>query len=103
MPEISRDLAVQRLVPEIEAMGPADLAEVYNELFPSEPTTVEQAQQNRSSVWGRINDHISKGLYPEEVVSLWNVTLMNDRYASYDEESDMITFGEEPEWAQYSD
>ncbi len=35
MPEITRDHAVQRLVPEIASMRPNDLVEVYNELFPT--------------------------------------------------------------------
>ena len=103
MPEITRDQAVQRLVPEIASMGPGDLAEVYNELFPTEPTTLEQARQNRSRVLGRVNDHINQGLYPEEIVSLWNVVFPKDYRVSYDEEIDVIRYGEEPEWAQYAD
>jgi hypothetical protein len=103
MPEITRDHAVQRLVPEIASMRPNDLVEVYNELFPTEPTTGEQARQNRSRVLGRINDHIAKGLYPEEIVSLWNVTFPKDRYASYDEESDKIRYGEPVEYVYDTD
>jgi hypothetical protein len=103
MPEISRDQAVQRVVRELPSMQPDDLAEVYNELFPTQPTTEEQARQGRSRLLDRITDHISRGLQPEEIVALWNVIFPKDRHVSYDEESDTLQYGQAPESIQFAD
>jgi hypothetical protein len=94
MPEMSREQAVQRLVRELPSLRSDDLAEVYNELFPTEPTTEELARRDRSRLLDRINDHFSRGLEPEEIGDLWNVLFPRERHVSYDEESDTIHYGE---------
>lgn len=103
MPEMAREQAVQRLVRELPSMRPDDLAEVYNELFPSQPTTEEQARQGRNRLLGQINDHISRGLHAEEIVGLWNVVFPKERHVSYDEENDTFHYGEAPESVRFAD
>lgn len=103
MPEISRDLAVQRLVGELPSMQPDDLAEVYNELFPRQPTTEDQARQGKSRLLEQLNDHINRGLHAEEIVALWNVVFPKDRHVSYDDESDTLHYGQAPEAARFAD
>lgn len=103
MPEMSRDLAVQRLVHELPSMRPDDLAEVYNELFPSQPTTEEQARQCRNQLLGQINNHISRGLHVEEIVGLWNLIFPKERHVSFDEESDTFHYGQPSESIRFAD
>jgi hypothetical protein len=94
MPAITQDEAIRRLTAVIPTLRFDDLAEVYNELFSSPRTTAEQARQNEAPLWDRINEHIRKGLYPEEIVSLWNVIYPKVRHVSHDDETDLIHYGE---------
>ncbi|HKI33420.1 MAG TPA: hypothetical protein VKA46_16315 [Gemmataceae bacterium] len=103
MPAISRHEAVRRLLREVASLPADDLAEVYNELFPSQPTTEDQARQNRTGLLDRITDHVNRGLHPEEIVSLWNVVFPKDRHVSYDEETSTLHYGEASESVQYAD
>jgi hypothetical protein len=95
MPELSRDEVVQRLTHQMASLPPEDLAEVYNVLFPSQPTKVDQAQENRSDLLDRITDQIGRGLQAEEVVALWKVTFPKDRKVSYDPETNTLHYNEE--------
>jgi hypothetical protein len=103
MPEIPRDQAVQRLAGELVSMPPDDLAEVYNELFPSQPTTEDQARQDRNHLLDRIHDHVARGLHPEEIVGLWNVVFPKERHVSYDEETNTLHYGQTSESVQFAD
>jgi hypothetical protein len=103
MAEIARDQAVQRLTQALPPMGPDDLAEVYNELFPTQPATVNQARQERARLLDRITDHIRLGLQPEEIVALWNVVFPNYWKVVYDEETNTIQYRDETEPVEYAD
>jgi hypothetical protein len=103
MPELSRDQAVQRLARELPSMQPDDLTEVYNELFPAQPTTEDRARQDRNRLLERINEHIGRVLQPEEIVALWNVIFPRDRHVSYDEESNTLHYGQAPESVRFAD
>jgi hypothetical protein len=103
MPEISRDEAIQRLLREVQTMPPDELAEAYNELFPSQPMTEDQARLNGGRLRDRITDHINRGIHSEEIVSLWNVVFPKDRHVSYDDDADTLHYGQAPESVQYAD
>jgi hypothetical protein len=103
MAQISRQQAVQKLAHEVASMRPDDLAEVYNELFPGQPTTEDQARQNKSRLLDRISDHIHRGLQPEEIVDLWSVVFSKDRFVSYDQETDTIRYNEASESVGYAE
>jgi hypothetical protein len=103
MAEIARDQAVQRLVHEVASLRPDDLAEVYNELFPSQPATEEQARQDRSRLLDRIAEHIRRGLQPEEIVALWHLIFPRNWMVHFDDETNTIQYRDEAQPAEYAD
>jgi hypothetical protein len=103
MTEISRDQAVQRLRQQVASMAADDLAETYNELFPSQPTTEAEARQSRSRRVDGIIEHISRGLEVEEIEGLWNVVFPKDRNVYYDEETNVLHDDEEAESVHSAD
>jgi hypothetical protein len=97
MSAITRDQAVERLTREIKALEPYDLAETYNELFPSRPTTEAAARQNGNQILGQIMQHIDRGLLPEQIESLWNLLLSKECWVYYNEETDALHSNDELE------
>jgi hypothetical protein len=98
MAQISRSDAVQKLMAEIVSMTSVDLAEVYNELFPFTPTTVDQVRQAPGQWLQRITDHFQGGLHVEEIISLWHVVFPQDVNVYYDEETNAIHCNEDVEY-----
>jgi hypothetical protein len=103
MAEIARDQAVQRLTQALAPMGPDDLVEVHNELFPGQPATEDQARKDRSRLLDRITDHIRHGLEPEEIVALWPLVFPTHWKVVYDDETNTIQYRDEAEPVEYAD
>jgi hypothetical protein len=101
MSEITLNDAVQRLSRQIASMENDDICEVYNELFPSDPTTEDGVRGNRQLAVSRINQHIANGLQPEEILDLWNVVFPREKNVSYDEQTRKFQFRNEA--FQYAD
>jgi len=99
MATISIDGATEKLIRAVEKMDTDDLVQVYNELFPDEPTTEEKAYEDVTSLVEQIVGHIRHGLEPEEAVDLWNVVFSADREVYFDEEANLLYF-EEPSIAE---
>ncbi len=88
MPALSRAGAVEKLAEGVEKVKSTDLAEIYAELFPEEPST-------EVPVASDIAKHIRNGLEAEEIVDLWNVVFPRDHNVWYDEEAKEIRYNEE--------
>ncbi len=87
MPALSMSQAAEKLADGVERSKPANLAEIYCELFPRKPAPV-------SPVANEIASLIRNGLEAEEIVDLWNVVFPEDRNVWYDEESKAIHFND---------
>ena len=92
MPTISVDDATEKLTHAVEEMHADDLREVYNELFPDEPATEEEAYEDVAPLVEQIVGRIAEGLAPEEVVDLWNVVFPKDRDVYFNEEDNLLHF-----------
>ena len=103
MQTVARDEAIRRLNQEINTMGADNLAEAYNELFPSQPTNEEHARRNRDALLARISDHMGRALETEEIVDLWHVVFPRDRLFGYDDELDTFRYDFEPMSAHSTD
>ena len=99
MSTISVDDATKKLTQAVEGMHADDLVQVYNELFPDEPASEEEAYEDVIPLVEQIVDHITRGLEPEEVVDLWNVVFPKDREVYFNEEDDLMHFAEGDETA----
>ena len=94
MPEVSTNVATEKLAQVVEKARPSDLAEIYAELFPEMPISTSPTASD-------IARHIRDGLEAEEIVDLWNVVFPADRNVWYDEETKAIHYNEE--MAGYAD
>lgn len=94
MPTITRDRAVHLLTGAVQKAHPDDLAEIYNELFPEEPTTEGEARKAPGTLVQRVVDHINNGLEVEEILDLWNVIFPEHHDVWFDEEGDTFHYGE---------
>jgi hypothetical protein len=86
MPAITTDRAVHLLTEAVEKAPPDDLVEIYNELFPEEPTTESAARNAPGPLVQRAAGHISRGLEIEEILDLWNVVFPEHHDVWFDEE-----------------
>jgi hypothetical protein len=94
MPALSKTEAAEKLAHGVEQANPADLPEIYSELFPDSHSQVPV-------VASEIAKHVRSGLEAEEIVDLWNVVFPEDRNVWYDEEAESIHFNEE--MVEYAD
>jgi len=94
MSAVATPVAVERLIQAIEDMHADDLVEAYNELFPEEPLSQDEAYEDVIPVVERIVNHINRGLEVEELLDLWNVVFPKHRNVAYDEETEAISFEE---------
>jgi hypothetical protein len=80
--------ATEKLASSVEKARPDDLVEIYDELFPGQPSvSPPQAAE--------LVQHIRHGLEPDEVVDLWHVVFPRHRKVWYDEEEETINFNDE--------
>ncbi len=103
MASIQKQAAVDKLTESVEASHLDDLIEIYNELFPEEPTTEERATQNPAVIRREIIAHMTNGLEVEEILDLWNVIFPAHRDVWFDEDDGTIHFDENIEPAAIAD
>jgi hypothetical protein len=97
MPVVSKDQAIELLTREVEENFRADeLLEVYNELFPDDPHTAEEARRGVAPLIGRIVGHICH-LAIEEIVDRWGLVFPKHRNVWYDGGEGGIHYSEESE------
>ena len=97
MATITKQRAVDRLTHAVKEADADDLVEIYNELFPAEPTTEEQAHAGPFSLVERIVAHIARGLEVEEILDLWNVIFPTHRRVWFDEDEGLMHYDEKIE------
>lgn len=97
MATISKEQAVHWLTQATKDAQPDDLVEIYNELFPQQPTTYDKATANPSAIVDKVIAHIHKGLEVQEILDLWNVIFPKYRKVWFDDEADVIHYNEKTE------
>jgi hypothetical protein len=88
MPTIPTAEAAEKLAENVEKARPDILMEIYDELFPEETMPAATTASDLAR-------HIRSGLYPEEIVDLWNVVFPDDYHVWYNEEEKLIYYNEE--------
>jgi plasmid stabilization system protein ParE len=95
MPAITKDQALERLAGQVrEKFGPDELLEVYNEVFPDDPRTEEDAHKDTRPLIEKLVDHIRGGREMEEIIDLWGLIFPRHRNVWYDDEAERIHYNE---------
>ncbi len=98
MPVVTREEALELLTKEVsERLGVDEVLEVYNEVFPGDPYTEEEAHDDVWPLIEQLSDHIRSGLGLDEVIDLWGVIAPRHRNVWYDDEAETIHYDEETE------
>jgi hypothetical protein len=98
MPVITKEQALELLTNEAQdKLGADELLEVYNEVFPDDPYTAEEVEEDCSPLIEQLVDYINGGLEIDEVMDLWRLIFPKHRNVWYDDEEERIHYSEEPE------
>jgi hypothetical protein len=98
MPVVTEEQALELLTNGVqEKLPPVEVLEVYNEVFPEDRYTEEQARQDPSRLKERLVQRIHSGLGIDEVIDLWGVVFPRDRNVWYNEEEERIHYNEDVE------
>jgi hypothetical protein len=98
MPVITKEQALELLTNEVQENLAADeLLEVYNEVFPDDPSTEEEVHEDSWPLIEQLVDHINRGLEIDEVMDLWGLIFPKHRNVGYDDEAERIHYNEETE------
>ena len=98
MPVITKEQALELLTNEVQdKLGADELLEVYNEVFPDDPYTAEEVEEDSGPLIEQLVDHINGGLEIDEVMDLWRLIFPKHRNVWYDDEEERIHYNEEPE------
>jgi hypothetical protein len=98
MPVVTKDKALELLTSEVrEKLRADELLEVYNEVFPDDPPTGQEAHEDSQPLIEQLADHINSGLEIDEVMDLWGLIFPKHRNVWYDEEEEQIHYNEEAE------
>jgi hypothetical protein len=101
MPAVNKDQALELLTREVKNFAIDELLEVYNEAFPTHPTTEEEARKDPSPLVEQLVQVIKTRLEVDEVVSLWRLIIPKHYNVWYDEEEERIHYQEVPEVVSY--
>jgi len=97
MPALERRDAIETLTRAVQGMGPDDLLDFHNELFPAEPESELDPKDGVAAVRKKVTDYLGRGLEIEEILDLWNVAFPEARKVYYDDETETIHYNNEPE------
>src|SRR5262249_52526612 len=98
MPVVTKDKALELLTNEVqEKLGADELREVYNEVFPDDPYTEEEAPEDVRPLVEQIVGHVNSGLEIDEVIDLWGLVFPRHRNVWYDDEEERLHYNEEAE------
>jgi len=97
MPALERQDAIETLMRAVPGMGPDDLLDFHNELFPAEPESELDPKDGVAAVRKKVTDYLGRGLEIEEILDLWNVAFPEARNVYYDDETETIHYNNEPE------
>jgi hypothetical protein len=95
MPEVTTAEALQLLTRAVrEQFGPDELLEIYNEVFPRDPRTQEEAHKDPQALIGRLVDHINGMVEMDYLVYLWRLIFVGHRDVWYNEEDERLHYNE---------
>ncbi len=98
MPVVTKEQALEMLTKEVqEKFGADEVLEVYNEVFPDDPYTAEEVEDDSWPLIKQLVEHINSGLGIDEVMDLWGLVFPKHRNVWYDDEAERIHYSEEPE------
>jgi hypothetical protein len=98
MPVVTKEKALELLTHEVqEKLSAGELLEVYNEVFPDDPYTAEEVEEDSWPLVEQLVDHINGGLEIDEVMDLWGLIFPRHRNVWYDDAEERIHYNEEPE------
>ncbi len=97
MPAVTKDRALELLTTEVrEKFGADELLEIYNEVFPNDPSTEEAAHEDVTPMIHRLVAHINR-MDIAEVIDFWRLIFPRHRNIWYDEEEERLHYNEEAE------
>jgi hypothetical protein len=88
MPVLSLQQATNQLATAVERARPADLEQIYAEIFPEHVAAPTPTAHELAAI-------IRSGLEAEELVDLWNVVFPLDANVWFNEETEQIHLNEE--------
>ena len=98
MPVVTKEQALELLTNKVqEKLGADELLEVYNEVFPDDPSTEEEAHEDVTPLIEQLVAHINSGLEIDVLMDLWALIIPKHRNIWYDEVEDRIHYNEETE------
>ena len=103
MATLTKQQASARLTQAVRKAPSDALVEIYNELFPEQPTTENQAKANPAAVNEKILAHIANGLEVEEILDLRYVIFPTHRRLWFDEEDGLFHYDEQSEPVSQAD
>jgi hypothetical protein len=95
MPALKKDQAVSKLVEAIRDLRQDDILDVYNELFPDNPSDATSVNRDPGQFQMRIRNYIGQGLEVEEILDLWRVIFPKDRRVHFNEVTDELRYNEQ--------
>src|SRR5262249_49477282 len=98
MPVVTKDKALELLTQEVkEKLGADEPLEVYNEVFPDDPYTEEEAHEDVMPLIEQLVDRVNSGLEIDEVIDLGGLIFPSHRNVWYDDEEERLHYNEEAE------
>lgn len=98
MPVITKEQVLELLTNEVqEKFGADELLEVYNEVFPDNPRTEEEADEDVAPLIEQLVAHINSGLEIDVLMELWWLIIPKHHNIWYDEVEDRFNYSEESE------
>ena len=94
MAAIKKKEAEDRLAEVVKCANLDDLVEIHNEVFPEEPITGDQINEDPSVLSEKIVAHIDSGLEVEEILDLWNVVFPSHREVWFEEDKALVHYEE---------
>ena len=98
MPAVTKDKALELLTTEVrEKLDADELLEVYNEVFPHDPSTEEVAHEDVTALVGQLVHHVNSAREVEEILDLWGLIFPRHHDIWYDDEDERLHYNEEAE------
>jgi hypothetical protein len=98
MPVVTKEQALELMTNEVqEKLGADELLEVYNEVFPDDSHTEEEAREDATPLIEQLVARINSGLEIDVLMDLWRLICPRHRNLWYDDVEDRLHYNEETE------
>ena len=96
MPVLTRNQVIELLTTAVEdELHADDLLQVHNELFPDDPSSQEEVNEDVAPVTKKIVNYINSDLAVEDLLDLWNLIYPRHRHVWYDDQAETFHYNEE--------